>query len=102
MASVWEKTSDTKPRLNIFAIRDLDSLQAPGYDSVNKIRSGVEPCQLVKVIKFGKAIKKNVPMVCTWRLFVNVLFPYEEGLLTNAHICSQNMDSSLIYQLKFV
>ena len=41
-------------------------------------------------------------MVCTWRLFVNVLFPYEEGLLTNAHICSQNMDSSLIYQLKFV
>lgn len=59
MASVWEKTSDTKLRLNIFAIRDLDSLQAPGYDSVNKIRSGVEPCQLVKVIKFGKVIIKK-------------------------------------------
>ena len=49
MASVWEKTSATKPLLNIFAIRDLNSPQVLVYDSVGRMKSGVEPCQPVKV-----------------------------------------------------
>lgn len=64
MASVWEKTSATKPRLNIFAIRGLDSLQAPGYDTVSWIKSGVEPCQLVKVIMLGKVIYSKTSQWC--------------------------------------
>lgn len=64
MASVWEKTSATKPRLNIFAIRGLDSLQAQGYDTVSWIKSGVEPCQLVKVIMLGKVIYSKTSQWC--------------------------------------
>lgn len=68
MASVWEKTSTTKPRLNIFAIRDLDSPQGPGYDSVSRIKNGVEPCQLVKISTnaLNTKITKTLtpPMTC--------------------------------------
>lgn len=102
MASVWGKTSATKPRLNIFAIRDLDSLQAPGYDSVRRMESGVEPCQLVKVIKFGKASTAKRPngvhvalftrkrLISKWRVSAykcSYLFANSYSYLIHIEVC---------------